>query len=142
MIFKNIICTLLFTLLVSNLCGQTEWMKTKDGKSHCEMAQSGKFIAMTSPTDSYPNYFITYENGIAKESINDGENYIISEITFISACTYQLKVIENSIPNHPMHPGLIITNKILSTSKKDNFIELLVSYENISMQVVLKKIKK
>ena len=135
------IFSLLLFLIFSNIAqSQVHWLINKDSITDCSSIKAGKFVNEEMDGKITAGYSIEIRGNEVIERLNDGEYYLKSKINFTSECSYELTVLETTIPGNENLIGTKIITEILESAKVDNLIKIR-SKGNEWQEFVLRKIE-
>lgn len=130
----------LFSLIVQSQ-EEIHWLVNKDSAKDCSFIKSGKFVNEETESKITEGYSIEFRNGIAVEKIEDGKYYLKSKITYTSACSYEMKVLETNIPGYEDVVGKTFFTEILETAKNDKLTMIRSREGKDWITLVLRKIE-
>lgn len=133
---------LLFLFVSFNIYAQNNtvhWLVNKDSVANCSMIKSGKFLNEETCDKFTPGYSIEIRGNTVIELVEDGKFYMKSKIEFTSDCTYELTVLESTIPDDNS-VGSKVYVEIIGTAKVDNLIMIKAKFVQ-EQTFVLKKVE-
>ena len=74
------------------------WLVNEDEVMNCSLIRSGKFLNEETCDRVTAGYSIEIRDNFVIEKIEDGKYYMKSKMEFTSDCTYELTVLESTIP--------------------------------------------
>lgn len=136
------ICVLILFCLSANLFGQeniVHWLVNEDEVINCSLIRSGKFLNEETCDRVTAGYSIEIRDNFVIEKIEDGKYYMKSKFNFTTDCTYELTVLECTIPNSNII-GLKVYVEILGTSTVDGLVMIRANQQD-EKTFVLRKIE-
>ena len=116
----------------SNLFAQEEihWLVNQDSIKNCKLLRDGIYVNEETESKITEGYSIEIRGNLMTEKIQNGKYYLKSTITFTTDCSYELTVIETTIPGYESQIGTKIQSEILETASVDNLIKVRSKGEN------------